>query len=69
MNKSKFRIGFHINKKYNFTKGLTISEILMYTWIGVLSLTAITGIILIFGTILLNPENVSNAMNATGFHF
>ena len=43
INRSKFRIGFHINKKYNFVKGLTVSQILIYTWIGVLSLTAIGG--------------------------
>jgi hypothetical protein len=67
--KPKFRIGFHINKKYNFVKGLTISEILIYTWIGVLSLTAITGIILVFGTIILDPESAGKAMNASGFEF
>tara|TARA_B100000029_G_scaffold118320_1_gene111467 strand:- start:451 stop:672 length:222 start_codon:yes stop_codon:yes gene_type:complete len=69
INKSRFRIGFHINKKYNFVKGLTISEILIYTWIGVLSLTAISGLILVFGTMILNPEQASNAMNASGFEF
>ena len=40
INRSKFRIGFHINKKYNFVKGLTVSQILVYTWIGILALTA-----------------------------
>ena len=69
INRSKFRIGFHINKKYNFVKGLTISEILIYTWIGILAITAVTGIILVFGTIILNPEAASDAMNASGFHF
>ena len=47
--------GFHINKKYNFIKGLTISQILVYTWIGILATISITGIILVFGTIILNP--------------
>jgi len=69
INRSKFRIGFHVNKKYNFVKGLTISEILIYTWIGILAITAVTGIILVFGTIILNPEAASDAMNASGFHF
>ena len=69
INKSRFRIGFHINKKYNFVKGLTISEILIYTWIGILAITSITGIILVFGTIILNPEQAGNAMNASGFEF
>jgi hypothetical protein len=55
INRSRFRIGFHINKKYNFIKGLTISEILVYTWIGILATISITGIILVFGTIILNP--------------
>ena len=32
INRSKFRIGFHLNKKYNFVKGLTISEILIYVF-------------------------------------
>ncbi len=69
INRSKFRIGFHINKKYNFVKGLTISEILIYTWIGILTITSITGIILVFGTLILNPEQAGNAMNASGFEF
>ena len=69
INRSKFRIGFHINKKYNFIKGLTVSQILVYTWIGVLSLTAIGGLILVFGTMILNPEQAGNAMNASGFEF
>ena len=55
INRTQFRIGFHINKKYNFIKGLTISEILVYTWIGILATISITGIILVFGTIILNP--------------
>ena len=55
INRTQFRIGFHINKKYNFVKGLTISEILVYTWIGILATISITGIILVFGTIILNP--------------
>jgi len=55
INRSRFRIGFHINKKYNFIKGLTISQILVYTWIGILATISITGIILVFGTIILNP--------------
>jgi|TARA_R110000765_G_scaffold419189_2_gene523190 hypothetical protein len=69
INRSRFRIGFHVNKKYNFIKGLTISEILVYTWISILAITAVTGIILVFGTIILNPEAASDAMNASGFHF
>tara|TARA_R100000742_G_C4225238_1_gene48015 strand:+ start:233 stop:454 length:222 start_codon:yes stop_codon:yes gene_type:complete len=69
INRSKFRIGFHVNKKYNFVKGLTISEILIYTWIGILTITSITGIILVFGTLILNPEQAGNAMNASGFEF
>ena len=50
INRSKFRIGFHINKKYNFVKGLTVSQILVYTWIGILALTATFGIIAVFAT-------------------
>ena len=69
INRTQFRIGFHINKKYNFVKGLTISEILVYTWIGILATISITGIILVFGTIILNPEAAGNAMNASGFEF
>ena len=69
INKSRFRIGFHINKKYNFIKGLTISEILIYTWIGILAFTAIFGIIAVFATAITNPEAFGSAMNASGFEF
>lgn len=69
LNIKKYKIGFHINKKYNFVKGLTISEILIYTWIGVLAITSITGIIIIFGTIILDPKSVGDSMNTSGFHF
>ena len=69
INRSRFRIGFHINKKYNFIKGLTISEILVYTWIGVLSITAIFGIVAIFATAITDPEAFGSAMNSSGFEF
>jgi len=69
INKSRFRIGFHINKKYNFVKGLTISEILVYTWIGILAFTAIFGIISVFTTAIIDPEAFGSAMNRSGFEF
>ena len=69
INKSRFRIGFHINKKYNFVKGLTISQILVYTWIGILAFTAIFGIIAVFATAITDPEAFGNAMNSSGFEF
>jgi len=69
INRSRFRIGFHVNKKYNFIKGLTISEILVYTWIGVLSITAIFGIVAIFATVITDPEAFGSAMNSSGFEF
>ncbi len=69
INRSRFRIGFHINKKYNFVKGLTISQILVYTWIGILALTAIFGIIAVFATAITNPEGFGSAMNLSGFEF
>ena len=65
----RFKIGFHINKKYNFVKGLTISKILVYTWIGILTLTAIFGIIAVFTTAIINPDQFGSAMNASGFEF
>ena len=67
--KDKFRIGFHVNKKYNFVKGLTISEILVYSWIGLLAITAIFGIIVVFATAITNPGTFGSAMNASGFEF
>jgi len=69
INRSKFRIGFHINKKYNFVKGLTISQILVYTWIGILAFTAIFGIIAVFTTAIIDPEAFGSAMNRSGFEF
>jgi len=69
INRSKFRIGFHINKKYNFVKGLTVSQILVYTWIGILALTATFGIIAVFATAITDPESFGNAMNSSGFEF
>ena len=69
INRSRFRIGFHINKKYNFVKGLTISQIVVYTWIGVLAFTAIFGIIAVFATVITDPEAFGNAMNSSGFEF
>jgi len=69
INKSRFRIGFHINKKYNFIKGLTISEILIYTWIGILAFTALFGIITVFATAITDPEAFGSAMNSSGFEF
>jgi|TARA_B100000902_G_scaffold280605_1_gene266442 hypothetical protein len=62
-------MNFHLNKKYNFTKGLTLTEIIVYGYIGLLSLTAIAGIITVFGYILLNPVEAGNAMDNSGFNF
>ena len=62
-------MNFHLNKKYTFTKGLTLTEIIVYGYIGLLSLTAIAGIITVFGYILLNPVEAGNAIDNSGFNF
>ena len=62
-------MNFHLNKKYNFVKGLTLTEIIVYSYIGLLSLTAIAGIITVFGYILLNPVEAGNAMDNSSFNF
>ncbi len=56
----------HYNKPYNFVKGLTITEIITYAYIFMLSIIAFAGIFTIFATAIIEPS-AFDAFNNTGF--
>tara|TARA_R100000541_G_scaffold1466_1_gene6229 strand:+ start:5509 stop:5694 length:186 start_codon:yes stop_codon:yes gene_type:complete len=56
----------HYNKPYNFVKGLTITEIITYAYIFMLSIIAFAGIFTIFATAIIDPS-AFNAFDNTGF--
>tara|TARA_B110000285_G_scaffold217477_1_gene265889 strand:- start:1434 stop:1619 length:186 start_codon:yes stop_codon:yes gene_type:complete len=57
----------HYNKKYNFVKGLTVTEIVTFVYITLLGVTALAGIVAIFSTAVTDPSAFS-AFDSTGFH-
>jgi|TARA_R110000796_G_scaffold196674_5_gene313087 hypothetical protein len=57
----------HYNKKYNFVKGLTVTEIVTFVYITLLGITALAGIVAIFSTAVTDPSAFS-AFDSTGFH-
>jgi hypothetical protein len=57
----------HYNKKYNFVKGLTVTEIVTFMYITLLGITALAGIVAIFSTAVTDPSAFS-AFDSTGFH-
>lgn len=57
----------HYNKKYNFVKGLTVTEIVTFVYITLLGITALAGIVAIFATAVTDPSAFS-AFDSTGFH-
>jgi len=56
----------HYNKQYNFVKGLTIAEIVMFSYIALLGIAALAGIITVFATAITDPGAFS-AFDLTGF--
>ena len=45
----------HYNKPYNFVKGLTITEIITYAYIFMLSIIAFAGVFTVLVTAVINP--------------
>ena len=56
----------HYNKPYNFVKGLTITEIITYAYILMLSIIAFAGVFTVFATAIIEPS-AFNAFDNTGF--
>ena len=56
----------HYNKEYNFQKGYTITEIITYAYLFVLSIIAFSGIFTVFATAIIDPT-AFNAFDNTGF--